>query len=161
MKKLEIRLAWLGILTLTALMLLPIPAVVYAEDTCQVIRLSLDRAGGGSSVQIYPENITVPVGTCTVWINFIERREVQVSFRENAKKCIAATDAATGFKDFNLGAGESCYMTDRLSYGKTASLHWIEPGTFTYTIEVPSSEPGTRTGTESAAMLSKGTIELK
>jgi len=109
--------------------------MVYAADRCEIIRISLDRAGGGSLVRIDPEKITVPTGTCTVWINFVGDRKVQVNFRENANQCILATEAATGFKKIKLDTGEECYASDVLPIGKTASLVWVKSGIYKYTLE--------------------------
>jgi len=109
--------------------------MVYAADRCEIIRIRLDRAGGGSLVRIDPEKITVPTGTCTVWINFVGGRKVQVNFRENANQCILATEAATGFKKIKLDTGEECYASDALPIGKTASLVWVKSGIYKYTLE--------------------------
>ena len=126
------------VLVMACAVLLLCSSLAYAADNCQIIKIRKKGAGGGSNVQIFPEKITVPVGTCTVWINFIRSGNVQVSFRENAKQCILATDAATGFKEFKLETGEACYYSDKLSHGKTASLLWTEPGIYKYTIETPT-----------------------
>jgi len=134
--------------------------MVYAGDSCQFIKIRKKGAGGGSSVEIFPEKITVPVGTCTVWINFIRGGKVNVSFREGAKQCILSTDAASGFDEIKLDTGESCYYSEALSLGKSASLYWTKPGIYKYTIEAPK---GTATSTQnySGNIIGKGVIEVK
>lgn len=135
---------------------------VSAGNMCQIIRIEKGKGGGGTRVELYPERITVPVGTCTVWVNLIASEEVQVSFRENVKECVMATEASTGFKELNIKTGETCYITDKLPRGKTASLFWNKPGVYKYTIELPdpkvSAGPqGGYTGKPSAT----GVIEIK
>jgi len=133
-------------------------SMVYAGDSCQIIRIHKDKAGGGSSLLINPEKITVPVGTCTVWINFVRKGGVRVSFRENAKQCMLSTEAQTGFSELKLKSGESCYVSEMLSLGKTASLYWSKPGIYKYTLETP-----TATGTTFYAgdIVADGVIEVK
>jgi hypothetical protein len=135
-------------------------SMVYAGDTCQIIRIQRDRAGEGSRVLIFPEKVTVPVGTCTVWINFIKDGNVTVSFREDAKQCLVSTDeaTATGFYEKELKTGESCYVTETMPMGKTASLYWTEPGVFKFTIESPKSEK--RSKVYHGTMLAEGIIEV-
>ena len=89
----------------------------------------------------------------------INREEVQVSFRENAKQCILSTESPSGFQEVKLKAGESCYVSDSLPRGKTASLYWKEPGVFKYTLEYarPASR-GHLGGTKRPAV---GVIEIK
>jgi len=137
-RKLGFKTTMISFLVSAALMLST--CIVYAGDSCQIIKIRKEKAGGGSSVQVIPEKITVPVGTCTVWVNFIQDGKVQVSFRENAKQCILSTDAATGFKEIKLTTGETCYFSETLPYGKTASVVWSNPGIYKYTIETPKGK---------------------
>jgi outer membrane protein OmpA-like peptidoglycan-associated protein len=64
--------------------------------------------------------------------------DLQVSFRENAKQCMVSTNEATGFSEMKLETGESCYISEKLPRGKTASLVWSTPGTYKYTLETPA-----------------------
>ena len=128
-----------GLFLVSAALLLG-SSLVYAADTCQMIRIQEGKGAGGTRIEIFPEKVTVPVGTCTVWINWVMDREVRVSFRENAKQCKLSADAATGFKELELESGESCYYSDKLSRGKTASITWAKPGTFKYQLESPGSK---------------------
>ena len=155
-RKLGFKTTMISFLVSAALMLST--CMVYAGDTCQLIRIRLDKAGGGSRVRIFPEKITVPVGTCTVWINFILDGNVQVTFRENAKQCILSTDAATGFKQLELETGEACYYSDPLPRGKTASLVWNTPGTYKYQLE---GEGSASVEGYAGKMLATGVIEVK
>lgn len=142
---------------LNAVLMLGI-STVYAEDICQLIQIRLEQAGGSSNLKIFPEKITVPVGTCTVWINFVRPHEVQISFREDAKKCVMATDPSTGFKEVKLKTGEACYLSETLPRGKTASLVWTKPGIYKYTLEVPPSK-GLEFDIKN--VLAEGVIEVK
>lgn len=128
-------------------------------DTCQIIRIEQGRGGSGARLEIIPEKLSVPVGTCTVWINWVMSQEVRVSFRENAKQCIASTISASGFKEEELNDGESCYITDSLPRGKTASLVWNKPGVYKYTLEAPQST--VQGGVGLSGVMSEGVIEVK
>ena len=135
-------------------------SMVYAEESCEIIRITKIQAGGGSRILIRPEKVTVSVGTCTVWINLVRRGDLRVSFRENAKQCILSTDEATGFEELKLEGGESCYASETLPRGKTASLVWSTPGTYKYTLETPATT--TKTGTQISVrnIHAEGVIEV-
>jgi outer membrane protein OmpA-like peptidoglycan-associated protein len=135
-------------------------SMVYAEGSCKIITITKIQAGGGSSILIKPEKATVSVGTCTVWINFVRRGDLRVSFRENAKQCILATDEATGFKEIKLESGESCFASETLPQGKTASLVWSTPGTYKYTLETPATTTTTGTGMSVRNVQAEGVIEV-
>ena len=147
-----------AILFLLSSVLLLGTSTVYAEESCQLIQIRLEKAGGGSNIEIFPEAITVPVGTCTVWINFVRRQKVLVSFRDNVKQCIMATDPLTGFTEVKLKTGESCYLSETLPRGKTASLVWSKPGIYKYTLEVPATIGSVFDTTN---VLAEGVIEVK
>jgi len=146
------------ILFLVSAVLLLSTSIVYAGDYCQIIRIEEGQGAGGTRLEIFPEKITVPVGTCTVWINWVPDKEVRISFRENANQCIQSTEASTGFEKQGLKPGELCYSSQKLPRGKTASLVWTKPGTYTYNLEAPrptSSEGYSRN------LMVKGTIEVR
>jgi hypothetical protein len=133
-------------------------SIVSAAEKCQIIRIQEGKGAGGTRLEIFPEKITVPVGTCTVWINWINDRDVRVSFRENAKQCILSTEASTGFEELGLTSGESCYISEKLPRGKTASLVWTKPGIYKYNLEYPGS-----TSQEGyfGNIMAEGVIEVK
>jgi hypothetical protein len=133
-------------------------SLVYAADKCQIIRIQEGKGAGGTRLEISPERITVPVGTCTVWINWVMGREVRVSFRENAKQCIMSSEAATGFEELEIKPGETCYISETLPRGKTVSLVWTEPGSYKYSLEAPGSS--TQEG-YSGTVIAEGVIEVK
>jgi len=133
-------------------------SIVYAGENCQIIRILEGKGAGGTRFEIFPEKITVPVGTCTVWINWINDREVSVTFREDANKCIQSTEASTGFKRHESKPGEICYISEKLPRGKTASLVWTKPGTYTYNLEAPRDL--TIEG-YAGNIIAKGIIEVK
>ena len=133
-------------------------SLVYATDSCQFIRIQEGKGAGGTRIEISPEKVTVPVGTCTVWINWDSDREIQVSFRENAKQCILSTKSSTGFEELNLKPGESCYISNKLPRGKTASLFWTKPGVYKYQLMAPA--PIAKEGYV-GKMIAEGIIEVK
>ena len=136
----KLRFKTTAVLFLVCAALLFGSSLVYAEDKCHVIRIQKDIGAGITRIQIIPEKITVSVGACTVWINRVTDREVRIGFKENAKQCRLSTDAHTGFKELDLEAGESCYYSERMPRGKTASVVWTQPGIFKYQIETSSTQ---------------------
>lgn len=87
------------------------------------------------SVRVQPESLTISKGTCVIWFNRAAATEVRVSFSEG-KKCDNVTDAPTGFQL----TGEGCYATNLIPFGGTASLRFLEEGTYTYVIEDPTAK---------------------
>ncbi len=148
-----------AVLFLASAALLLSTGIVYAEGSCQIIRIEQEKGVGGSRIDIYPAKVTIPVGTCTVWINWVEFKEVQVSFREDAKVCMLSTVTPVGFEELKLKDNESCYISESLPRGKTASLNWAKPGIFKYVLEAPGSR-GTATTGFSGNILAKGVIEV-
>jgi hypothetical protein len=115
---------------------------VFAEQECRLIQISGEVQGVGSQIIISPKTLTVPVGTCTVWISFIKAiDQVTVSFRENAKACTSSTEESKDFGLTDLKAGESCYLSRPLALGQSSSLIWTKPGEYKYTIQFASKVP--------------------
>ena len=129
-----------SIFLLVVSMFVFIGSVVFAEE-CQLIQLNLEKAGAGSQINIAPKSITVPVGTCTVWVNFIKDNEVSVSFREKAKACQSSTESTKEFGLTELKPGESCFLSRPLALGSSTSLIWSQPGEYKYTIQYASKLP--------------------
>ena len=152
----KLRFKTTAILLLVGAALLLGGSLVYAADMCQIIRVKEGIGAGGTRLEIFPEKITVPVGTCTVWINWVTDREIRIAFTENAKQCKLSTDAATGFKDLDLKEGEACYYSERLGRGKTASVVWTQPGIYKYKLEAANPSEGF-----AGAITVDGVIEVK
>jgi hypothetical protein len=148
------------VLFLVSAALLLSTCVVYAEGSCHIVRIEEGKGVGGTRIEIFPEKITVPVGTCTVWFNWVQDRTVHVSFRENAKECMLSTDSPQGFEELKLNENESCYISEALPRGKTASLHWTKAGTYKYVLEAAGSKGMASTG-YSGNILAEGVIEVK
>ncbi len=148
-----------GTLLLGSFFLIMGSNLAFSADMCQIIRI--EKATGGASgtrIEIIPEKITVPVGSCTVWVNWIVVGEVQVSFRENAKACVLSTESPSGFHEEQLKVGESCYLTEPLARGRSASLYWTKPGVYKYTIELVGTSKGEAINPRPEAV---GIIEVK
>ena len=114
---------------------------------CQIVRL-LSNAG------IDPPVLKINKGDCVVWLNQSWGWDFKIVFKEG-KKCQDMTKAPVGFK-MNW---KSCYVTDYLDYGRTASLLFDQPGTFDYQIEVTAPTPGVEI--TKAGFQKFGTIEVK
>ncbi len=145
----------ISIVLAAAMVLMVFVGVASAENMCQIIKIGQTAAESTQMVNIDPAKVTVPVGTCTIWVNFIRDKIVSVSFRENAKECIASIDSSSGFEGYQLGEGESCYLSERLRHGKTSSIIWNTPGVYKYTIEVLGYHA------DDGKKLSQGVIEVK
>lgn len=159
MNRRKLRFKTKTVLFLVSAVLLLGSSLAYAADTCQIIRIQEGKGAGGTRLEIFPEKITVPVGTCTVWINWVNDREVRVSFRENAKQCILSTDASSGFEELELKPGETCYISDTLPRGKTASLVWTKPSIYKYNLEAPGGSSSL--AGYSGNIVAEGVIEVK
>jgi hypothetical protein len=121
-----------GILAMFGAVLLLGQGLVFAE-TCQIVRITAEKGADATRIVITPEKITVPPDTCVVFLNWVQKDRVRVSFRENVKECKLTADSSAGF---NLAVGEECYMTEFLTRGKTASMYFAKPGAFKYTLEL-------------------------
>ncbi|SPD75223.1 exported hypothetical protein [uncultured Desulfobacterium sp.] len=137
----------MGILVLFGAVLFLGRALAFAE-TCQVVSITSEKAGTADRIIITPDKITVPPGSCVVFMNWVRNDKVRVSFRENVKECKLTLDANAGF---GLAVGEECYLTDYLTRGKTASMYFTSPGVFKYTLDM-EGKPSVKT---------EGVIEVK
>jgi hypothetical protein len=54
---------------------------------------------------------------------------------EDGKSCDDSSDAPSGFSM----KADGCYVTSWITFGGTSSLHFTEPGTFTYTVEAKTA----------------------
>ena len=154
----KLRFKTTAALLLVGAFLLFCGSLAYAGDRCQIIRVEEMKGAGQHRIDIFPSRITVPVGTCTVWINFMKAGDVHVSFRENAKQCIMSSGAATGFEELEIKPDETCYISEKLPRGKTASLVWTKPGIYKYTLEAPRKRA--QVG-YSGNTITEGVIEVK
>jgi hypothetical protein len=126
------------------------------SEYCQIIRITEEKGGAGTRIEIHPQKITVSVDTCVVWLNWVTSDRVTVSFRENAKQCKLSTDA-TGF---NLAPGEECYYAEFLSMGRTASMYFKEPGVYKYHLEMPGKNDSGSIGPIRTKIEAEGIIEV-
>ena len=110
--------------------------IIRVEDASKVYKGSTTSAGTtleGVKLAVFPEKVTVPVGTCTIWINWMDQGAINVSFTEGVKTCVFS---ASGFIQKEVKPGESCYLAESVGKGRTASLTWEKPGQYTYTVEL-------------------------
>jgi hypothetical protein len=140
-----------------------IGGTAYAEQECRLIQISMQVEGAGSHFIISPQTLTVPVGSCTVWLNFFKKsdQQVTVSFRENAKACEASTVKSKEFGMFDLGNGQSCYLSRPLGLGQSSSLIWNKPGKYKYTIQYATKVPSGSSNQVMGDVLGEGVIIVK
>jgi hypothetical protein len=82
-------------------------------------------------IYIEPPTLTISEGGIVTWLNWSRNSEcVQVIF-EDGKSCDDSSDAPSGFSMKTDG----CYVTSWITFGGTSSLHFTEPGEFSYKIE--------------------------
>jgi hypothetical protein len=115
-------------------------SMAFAQE-CELITIRQEGSGDNMNIKLSPRNITLPVGTCTVWVNFAKDADIEISFQEGAKKCVEGSTSASGFGLTNLKTGESCYVSKDLAYGKTSSIFWTKPGEYIYTIKYTPKVP--------------------
>jgi hypothetical protein len=74
-----------------------------------------------------------------VWFNRVTTGEVKVTIADS-KKCASVTNAASGFCLDELA---NCYVTKWIGFTGTASLRFMEKGTYKYVVET-NSMPGVK-----------------
>jgi len=133
-----------GVLLLACVFMMMGSSLVFAEQ-CQIIRIddaskvykgTTTSAGTtleGVKLAVFPEKVTVPVGTCTIWISWLDQGAINVSFSEGVKSCVFS---ASGFIQKEIKPGEVCYLAESVGRGRTVSLTWEKPGVYNYTVEV-------------------------
>lgn len=137
----------MGILVLFGAVLFLAQGLVFAE-TCQIVSITSEKAGSADRIVITPDKITVPPDSCVVFMNWVRKNKVRVSFRDNVKECKFTSDSNVGF---GMAVGEECYLTDYLTRGKTASMYFANPGVYKYTLDMEGN-PSVKT---------EGVIEVK
>ena len=151
-----------GVFLLACVFLMMGSSLVYAER-CQIIRVDDassvykgSSASGtsleGIKLEVFPEKITVPVGTCTIWINWLDQGNINVSFLEDVKACVFS---ASGFVQKEIKPGESCYLAESVGKGRTVSLTWEKPGVYNYTVEFVGPTIGKK------KPMAEGVVEVK
>ena len=101
----------------------------------QMVRIIGGVSTGASELKkpitIEPPTLTISEGGVVTWLNWSRNSEcIQVIF-EDGKSCDDSSDAPSGFSMKTDG----CYVTSWITFGGTSSLHFTEPGTFSYTVE--------------------------
>jgi plastocyanin len=141
MKKFKLLAIGVGIvLILTTVIFLANPEIIGAAEECKIVTIR-----GRDNIE--PNMLTIKKGDCVVWINFTgsaagyTKQDIQLSFKEG-EKCVRMTKAPVGFK---MDVPSGCYIAGWISYGQTASLLFVEPGTYNY--EVQFKVGGKNTGT--------------
>ena len=152
-----------SIFLLTCVFLVMGSSIAFAEK-CQIIRVddaskvykgtttSAGTSIEGIKLEVFPEKITVPVGTCTIWINWMDQGAINVSFTEDVKACVFS---ASGFIQKEIKAGEVCYLAESVGKGRTVSLTWEKPGVYNYTVEFVGPTIGKK------KPMTEGVIEVK
>ena len=109
---------------------------IYAQE-CRIVKLH--GRTGYPSLNIEPSTIFLSKGDCVVWFNGVPTGEVKVTIA-NDKKCESVTNAS---RWFSLDESLSCYVTNWIGFTGTASLRFMEKGTYKYVVEA-SSMPGVK-----------------
>jgi hypothetical protein len=101
----------------------------------QMVRILGGISTGASELQkpinIEPPTLTISEGGVVTWLNWSRNTECVMVIFEDGKSCDDSSDAPSGFSMKTDG----CYVTSWITFGGTSSLHFTEPGTFTYTVE--------------------------
>ena len=112
-----------------------------ARGKCYIVSLHGNRAPINATpaadeepVEVKPQYAGVPQGACVVWVNWAQRYGLSIRFKDG-KGCKAATQAPSGFQ---FASDKGYYLTDYISEGKTASLRFMKPGAYSYTLHIPN-----------------------
>ena len=101
---------------------------IYAQE-CRTVKLH--GTTGYPSLRIEPSTIFLSKGDCVVWFNGVTTGDVKVTFADG-KKCALVTSAS---RWFSLDESLSCYVTNWIGFTGTASLRFMEKGTYKYVVE--------------------------
>ncbi len=111
-------------LIITVLIFIGNPPTIGAAEKCDIVTIR-----GRDNIE--PVTLTVKKGDCVVWMNWTRDQDVLLSFKEG-EKCVRATKAPVGFK---MDVPSGCYLGGWMSYGETASLMFVQPGTYKYEVQ--------------------------
>ena len=100
-----------------------------SAQECRIVRLH--SSTGYPSLRIEPSTIFLSKGDCVVWFNGVTTGDVKVTFADG-KKCALVTSAS---RWFSLDESLSCYVTNWIGFTGTASLRFMEKGTYKYVVE--------------------------
>lgn len=132
MKKIVIVTSLLFVLCTTLVLIDRAPADAQEQQMVRILGGISTGAGElKKPINIEPPTLTISEGGVVTWLNWSRNSEcVQVIFKDG-KSCDDSSDAPSGFEMKTDG----CYVTSWITFGGTSSLHFTEPGTFTYTVE--------------------------
>lgn len=106
---------------------LSLPESGYGQE-CRIVRI-LDEGAESGRLNIEPESMWIPKGTCVIWVNWTNGYEVNVSFAEG-KRCEDITESPVGFTI----SAQNCYVASAIPVGGTSSLRFMEAGQYEYEI---------------------------
>lgn len=101
-------------------------SMTYAQTT-DFVQVHISSAKNGGEIRIEPKDIRIDDGSTVIWFNMGDE-DIRVNFKEG-KLCVAGTDAPSRF---DLTQCE--YMTTWVPPGATASLRFIQSGTYSYEV---------------------------
>ena len=137
MGKIKYFLSLIGVvLILVMAIFMANPRSIKAAEDCRIVKIS--GIGSPVSVRIEPETLSIPKGTCVVWVNWARATEVKIKFKDG-NKCVDATQSPVGFRMDAM----NCYVTDHVPLGATSSLMFNKEGTFDYEVGAAFATPVT------------------
>lgn len=105
--------------------------MVNAKEA-RIISIRGGTVGDTQSIRLEPQELLISKGTVVIWNNWAIGSEVKVVFGDG-KKCQNSTNADTGF-----GLDSKNRYVSVILEGRTASLRFIEKGTYKYIVEAGS-----------------------
>ena len=109
-------------------------APANAEDG-RIIKIETIKEGPTATLTIDPAELTLEKGDIAIWLNSIAGQEVNIRFQHENLPKTAITDIM-GFSPDKDGA----YAAKYLPFIATASLRFIEDGTYPYTVEMKNGK---------------------
>ena len=109
----------------------------FAEEDGRIIRVERSHGDDDSpeGISILPPELTVEKNIIVIWLNLISEKEINIQF-DNPEAMLSATKDHMGFTLNDTGQFAAKYMP----HIATASLRFIAPGTYTYTVTSQNSE---------------------
>src|SRR5512139_1649396 len=108
-------------------LLLPLKLFSASTNECQIISIhgvrppiKVTPAADETPINIQPQYARVQQGGCVIWVNWVQRPEISITFEGKASQ--AVVQAPTGF---HL-SDKKKYTTNYLPQGATVSLRFLQ-----------------------------------
>ncbi|MFO7963650.1 MAG: hypothetical protein R6U50_07005 [Desulfobacterales bacterium] len=131
--------AWIAVFTCILIIMAAVFSTgILSAMQCMVIKVTPINAAK-RSVSLHPETLNAAQGDCVVWFN-ATRTSIKVTLLDG-EKCASVSGAPVGFV-----LDEECFSTAWMDVGATASVRFMEGGTYRFAVTT-QSDPNEVEGT--------------